>query len=113
MNNNQEVANSKHTIKSLRMAGFRTRVIHERFVYDNYINGVDLLPLYVIKEHNLQSEILNYGGNTVIEITTPDGKYDITGEAKCSKKDPYCKKYGVNVALGRAVSELVKLGYLT
>ena len=111
MNTNQAVNNQPHTIKTLRQASYKTRCIHERLVINEY-GKIELVPLFEIKDCGMQNRILNYGGNTIIEITTPDGKHDVVGESKCSKKDAYQKKYGVNVALGRAVSELVKLGYL-
>lgn len=69
-------------VHDLRKAGYKVRVLH--FRNDNG-NGVSAK-----------------GGETVIQITTPDGQ-ELEGRAKCSDKERYNKRVGVQVALGRAL----------
>lgn len=69
------------TVKQLRQSGYKVRVCHQREK-----NGEELSP---------------WGGITKVEITTPEGN-NIAGEAKCSSKDNYNKKIGIQIALGRA-----------
>ena len=73
------------TVHNLRRSGYKVRVLHCR-VFDNRTLG----------------EVYPKGGETVVQITTPDGQ-DLEGRAKCSKKDLYNKRLGVKVAIGRAL----------
>lgn len=73
------------TVQSLRQSGYKVRVLHHRRNDDRVLGAVH-----------------PKGGETVIQITTPDG-VDLEGRAKCSKKDLYNKKLGVKVAIGRAL----------
>lgn len=81
------------TVHELRKRGYKVRVIHSRvYYYEHYCakgNGV------------LQQK----GGNTHVEITTPDN-INISGTAFCSDKDNYNRKLGVKIALGRALKYL-------
>ncbi len=45
------------------------------------------------------------GGNTTIEITTPEG-LNLVGTAQCSMMDNWDRKIGNQIALGRAISKL-------
>ena len=45
------------------------------------------------------------GGLTVVRVTTPQGRL-YEGEARCSPVDPYNKKIGLNIALGRAIKQI-------
>jgi hypothetical protein len=73
------------TVHNLRLSGYKVRVLHCR-VFDNRTLG----------------KVYPKGGETVVQITTPDGQ-DLEGRAKCSKKDCYNKRLGVKVAIGRAL----------
>ena len=73
------------TVQNLRKNGYKVRVLHHR-VFDNRVLGC----------------FYPKGGETVIQITTPDGQ-ELEGRAKCSRKDLYNKKLGVKVAIGRAL----------
>ena len=83
------------TVKSLRQAGNKVRVIHDRPRYQNP-KSMRLTSFGPYKEK---------GGTTEIQITTPEG-IDVSGKSKCSPKDNYNKKLGVRIALGRALEEL-------
>lgn len=73
------------TVSDLRKNGYKVRVLH-----------------YRIQDHRFLGEYFAKGGETVVQITTPDG--DFEGRAKCSKKDLYNKKLGVKIAIGRALT---------
>lgn len=45
------------------------------------------------------------GGNTIIEVTTPDGR-NVIGTSKCSDKESWNRKMGNQIALGRAMAQL-------
>ena len=82
------------TVKQLRQSGFKVRVCHTR----NYDSVVKF-------NTGLTKNLSPKGGKTVVEITTPQG-LDTTGEAVCSNEDPYNKKLGVKIAIGRALKNL-------
>lgn len=73
-------------VHDLRKAGYKVRVLHCR----------------KFSTRNLLGEFDPKGGETVVQITTPDGQ-DLEGRAKCSDKERYNKRVGVQVALGRAL----------
>lgn len=73
------------TVKELRQAGYRVRVMHGRM-----FNPFGVSPK---------------GGSTVVEIMSPEG-VTAKGKAECSKEDNYCRKVGVAISLGRALKEL-------
>ena len=83
-----------NTIKELRRAGYKVRVMHTRFSQmKKRIDGVHL-------------EVLAKGGSTTIEVTTPDGKHNVIGKAVCSLEDNFNRKIGNSIALGRALQWL-------
>jgi|688.fasta_scaffold278079_3 hypothetical protein len=73
------------TVHDLRKSGYKVRILHFR-VHDDRSLG----------------EVFPKGGETVVQITTPDGQ-DLEGRAKCSNKERYNKRVGVQVAIGRAL----------
>lgn len=70
------------TVESLRKLGWKVRVRHFR--------------------REASSEINPRGGKTIVEITLPDGR-TICGSARCSRKENFNKRLGVQIALGRAM----------
>lgn len=79
------------TVENLRKMGFRVKVRHnrERMVYsDTYV------------------EVSPYGGFTEVEIYDFSTQQIYGGAAYCSKKDHYCRKLGVRIALGRALKAM-------
>jgi hypothetical protein len=82
------------TIKDLRYAGYKVRVLHSRPTsYQCKLDGK--VPVVSAK-----------GGTTVIEVTTPDGKKTVKGISECSNKDSWNRKVGNRIALGRALVQL-------
>jgi hypothetical protein len=78
------------TIAFLRQSGWKVRVIHKRpkFITEN-IGGV---------KENFSPK----GGETRIEITSPDKKIDAVGISYCASEDHFNRKMGNKIALGRA-----------
>lgn len=103
------------TIKSLRQSGYKVRVLHDRYVqplvgkHGKFINlpGSELSHLTEARKNGL--DVAPKGGKTIIEVTVPQGSgilpATVTGVAECSLKDNYCKRTGIQVALGRAVKQ--------
>lgn len=83
------IMKSEETVESLRKKNYKVRVFHFRNCAD--------IPKYA--NHNPK------GGRTEVQVESPDGIV-VVGEAKCSKKENYCKKVGVKIALGRAMKRL-------
>ena len=71
-------------IAFLRRAGWKVRVIHKRS------KGVG------------DQEYSPKGGETRIEITSPDKKIDAIGISYCADEDHFNRKLGNKIALGRA-----------
>jgi hypothetical protein len=88
---------NKPTIKQLRQSGYKVRVMHTRdYILDHTLFGL--------------KRFLNpKGGSTRIELTSPDKKYDVFGEAKCSEKDRFNRKLGNEIALNRAINKVCNL----
>ena len=81
------------SIADLRRCGYKVRVIHSR-------------PKITTKRMDGESfEYSAKGGNTIIEITTPEGLNAI-GTAQCSVKDNWNRKVGNQIALGRALTKI-------
>lgn len=72
------------TVHDLRKAGYKVRVLHFRRRDERFLNDV-----YLPK-----------GGETVLQVTTPEG-YNYESRARCSDKERYNKRVGVQIALGR------------
>jgi hypothetical protein len=85
---------NKATIKTLRQAGFKVRVLHCR-------------PTQKIQKFDgTATEYNPKGGKTTIQITSPDSLYDAEGTAICSEKDSWNRRMGNSIALGRAINKL-------
>lgn len=87
------------TIKQLRYAGYKVRVLQKRkYKKINKIDGV-------------YEELSPKGGETYIEVTTPDKTITRAGESICSMEDHYDRKKGNQIALGRAIKALGDSGH--
>jgi hypothetical protein len=85
------------TIKNLRQQGYKVRVHHTR----NHITKPTISGFKQILSNN--------GGETTIEITTPNMQYTASGTSVCSEKDNYNRRIGNSIALGRAWDKLQSL----
>jgi hypothetical protein len=78
------------TIKNLRRRGWKVRVLHQRNHFlRNRLDGTS-------------SEVSAKGGQTEIQLTSPDGEFNVCGKSICSEEDNYDRKVGNAIALGRA-----------
>lgn len=82
------------TIKQLRQRGYKVRVLHTRKTE----------PFQAID--GTYHRIVNSGGHTKIEVTTPNMLATVIGEARCSDKDSFNRRIGNQIALGRALEKL-------
>lgn len=89
------------TIKKLRQAGFKVRVIHTRHYEQLYPDKMSRTTILSCK-----------GGSTTLQITTPDKQVNVEAVAKCSLEDSFNRKLGNSIALGRAVSKLVQFEHI-
>jgi len=95
---------SADVLARLRDLGFDVRVTHLRI-----LEGGTLAPMRVAKIGGLRIE--PHGGETRVEILSAAGETAVsrilaTGEARCSKRDNFCKRMGMQIALGRALKNL-------
>ena len=86
------------TVRDLRREGHKVRVTHYRILH-----GVEV-PRHTLKQTKNLQFVSVRGGKTVLDITTIDGQNYRTF-ADCSKKDNFCYRRGVQIALGRFFNE--------
>lgn len=90
-------------VNMLRRLGYSVRVTHYR-KYRSYKNGkvvVDLLPNY---EADLKYA-LPRGGE--VEVRILDSEQEYVGIARCNDSDAYNKKLGVQLAITRAIEQML------
>lgn len=107
-------------IEELRKNGFRVRVTHYRpynlvRVTQSTVHEEGLVPaeeidyLPAMAKHELPAELHKYvkthGGYTVVELTSPDG-VEVSEVSDCSATEPFNRRRGVTIALGRALTAL-------
>ena len=90
------------TVKELRQKDYTVAVSHLRFskVGDKPL----LLPKWAIKSNGLPT--LSKGGITRVTVISPEGKIG-KGEAACSFEDMYCYQKGRELALERAMNQIL------
>lgn len=107
------------TIKSLRQSGYKVRVLHDRYLQIPSVRFDDISSKPVVCKNSKLThldaarkegfEVGPKGGKTVIELTVPQGSgirpKIVTGVAECNLADNYCKRTGINIALGRAIKQ--------
>lgn len=89
---------SKKTIEDLRKNGFSVRIFHKREKKLTHIRDVEIKN-GIGKHYNYQFS--PKGGKTVVVISKNDISY--TGVSKCRPNESFSKKFGVGVALERAL----------
>jgi hypothetical protein len=87
-------------IKQLRQAGYKVRVLHKR----NY-NKIQ-------KIGGISMEVAPKGGETFIEITTPNKAITTAGASICSDKELFNRRTGNIIALGRAMKAMEDRGHI-
>lgn len=86
-------------VYQLRKSGVKVRVLHQRYAKDD-TNFINLRPMKEIPgpERN------NHGGRTTVQLLK-NGK-EVTGVAGCNPVDPFNRRRGLKIALGRALKQL-------
>lgn len=99
------------TVEQLRKAGYKVRVTHSR----TYVTDEFFYQQYCLSKYRLFEKLsslrpdeyiigpLEYGGETFVEVTSPDGKINSQGIATCSIKDHFNRRRGLHIALSRAL----------
>lgn len=97
----------KTSVEVLRQNGYKVRVQHKRAfkgLTDVMTRGkFEEVKTSEAQDWAYQNWVSPKGGETVVQITTPTGE-NLEGVARCSKSDPYNRKKGLLIALGRALS---------
>lgn len=104
------------TVYSLRKNGSKVRVIHRRFyrVFDEMERRTKdvLLSRFEataqLSPIDVERGLLPKGGETVIELTTPEGD-NFRGVAECSLSDHFNRKTGLLKAIGRTLASTKEL----
>ena len=97
------------TIQTLRQVGWKIKIYHLRY-YEDFFGKIYLKTKSQFKSAD---KLLQKGGETRLDITDLDGKFDFeaaicrpdfkieNGQIIKQKGDPYNRKLGVKIALGR------------
>ena len=110
-------------VEQLRKMGYQVRVTHYRYepqqadqmrVRGLHVDKDAMTPMHELRasfelDQDNGEKDTNYmdshGGRTVIEIRLPDG-HEVNDESICSIKDPFNKRKGVRICLGRIFNKL-------
>lgn len=103
-------SNCPITVESLRRDGYKVRVNHKRDYFKEEINPYtgDISIVYrrmsdiEAKNSAPDAQLDSFGGETVVEITTPDNR-NLRGVASCNPNDQFNRKLALRIALGRAL----------
>lgn len=96
------MSSSSEIIALLRRLGAQVYVRHLRWMYDVHLQIWSLQPKYM---HDPLSEMISpKGGETHVVILWKGTPYK--GSALCSKSDTFHRKFGLRLALMRAIASL-------
>ncbi len=103
------------TVESIRAEGLQVMVRHTRLT----MPGEPMVVTFEFGMHSargigtqantiscFESKYNPKGGMTEVWVKDPSNGYEYHGMARCSKKDSYCKKTGVMIALSRALDQM-------
>lgn len=102
---------SLNLVYRIRKSGIKCGVRHYRYVR---IKGVEedgeLILANVTKDNKKEfAYIHGHGGATEVRLTFADGK-NYEDRARCNMKDPFCKRLGIAVCVGRILKKRVGEG---
>lgn len=107
MQTKYNAGNPGATLSQLRLDGYRVYASHRRPMKNAEYSIADLM----FSHHEMKNMGFNLcedwavnGGQTTVHIYFGDNLLGY-GEARCSDKDPFNKKRGLIIALGRALAE--------
>ena len=97
-------------IEAWRNEGFQVRVRHHR-VYRHLIDGwkVPLSAKDVVDNADVKHGrlvMMPRGGFTEVTVWDEDGNFLTLGDSRCSDADNFCKRLGLTIAVGRALSTM-------
>ena len=103
-------------IESLRQKGFQIKIYHRRDFYCPW-EAANKQPVIkrmrkgeayqsgdYIRQADGSTNILNFGGDTIVEMSSNTGVV-ARGVSCCGPKDNFCKATGIEIALNRAIVE--------
>ena len=88
-------------LQKLRNSGYSVKVQHKR----PWFNGCEVKMATrheILSNDGCFESVSQNGGETTVEITTPEGRTYV-GVATCSAKDAFNRKLGLKIAIGRAL----------
>ena len=96
----------KYTVESLKKIGYKVHVDHYRLDHLEYLFDSDCVyyrtrDLY--KRYGKLNQVHTHGGETIVTLENECGFQIANGKSFCSVKNHYNKKFGVKVALLRAL----------
>lgn len=93
-------------LDKLKSEGYDVRVTHlRRWIPKNGGSPVLSTRNQIISADGNMEYAMATGGETKVEVTSPDGR-KASAFAVCSDKDNFNRKIGLNIAVGRALSKL-------
>ena len=102
------------TVKQLRQAGYKVRVQRYRYLPDEEY-PISTFDIKQESEYNDLRDVMPHGGITVVTISLPgDNFYNVqfTGESICRRDEQFVSKLGLDIAIGRAVHCIERLGHI-
>jgi hypothetical protein len=93
----------KNIVKTLRQNNYKVKSSHFRNAVLVGDKNSMLFRITKVNKHEFD-DILSKGGETKLEITTPDGE-NYEGNAVCSPLDGYDKKLGISIAFDRIMEK--------
>lgn len=99
------------SIDELRNKGYKIRIIHYRTYLSNCLtdnNNKRVLSRFEAEKEGIFNSLYgpqSFGGMTKVELRSPDGT-EVTGESMCSMKDQFSRRFGRDIAIGRALAKL-------
>lgn len=98
----------KTTIKELRQAGLKVKVFHSRYFAEDHVFSDGKKVRHFVLKHKgefiFETNPYERGGKTEVVVCNEYGCY--TGIAECSLNDPFNRRKGIQIALGRALNEM-------
>ena len=93
---------TKNKVAQYRKNGYKVCV--------NHLRPVPGQVGYVPYSRKTKGPVLSRGGITHVSISTPEGDHHFAGGAECGRKDNFCYRMGVQIALGRIEKEMEERG---
>lgn len=95
------------SLNKLKSEGYKVKVVHLRRVFSGRENTIGELKTrnQILNDFGTMDVAFLTGGETRVYIKSPDGK-ESSAVSRCSDKDSFNRKRGLEIALGRAFNNL-------